>query len=179
MLCTGRRAEETLKIRKSNINREKTLITLPASITKARKVEYVDITPPVSFVLKQLDKQLADKYQGYRFVDWLFPTTRINKKRLHEDKYVRSDSCRTKELRGCWSEVVKETGIIGAPKMLRKTFSSIAKLELGTTSKARALTGHQQDSTLDIHYDKSTDGQRKEYANKVSKIFDFEKASNE
>ena len=46
-------------------------------------------------------------------------------------------------------------------------------------SKARALTGHQQDSTLDIHYDKSTDGQRKEYANKVSKIFDFEKASNE
>ena len=77
------------------------------------------------------------------------------------------------------AEVVKETGIIGAPKMLRKTFSSIAKLELGTTSKARALTGHQQDSTLDIHYDKSTDGQRKEYANKVSKIFDFEKASNE
>ena len=63
--------------------------------------------------------------------------------------------------------------------MLRKTFSSIAKLELGTTSKARALTGHQQDSTLDIHYDKSTDDQRKEYANKVSKIFDFEKASNE
>ena len=179
MLCTGRRAEETLKIRWGNINKARTLITLPASITKARKVEYVDITPPVSFVLKQLDKQLADKYQGYRFVDWLFPTTRINKKRLHEDKYVRSDSCRTKELRGCWSEVVKQTGIVGAPKMLRKTFSSIAKLELGTSSKARALTGHQQDSTLDIHYDKSTDGQRKEYANKVSRIFDFEKASNE
>ena len=38
----------------------------------------------------------------------------------------------------------------GAPKMLRKTFSSIAKIELGTTSKARALTGHEQDSTLDI-----------------------------
>ena len=112
MLCTGRRAEETLKIRWGNINKARTLITLPASITKARKVEYVDITPPVAFVLKQIDKQLAGKYQGYRFVDWLFPTTRINKKRLHEDKYVRSDSCRTKELRGCWSEVVKETGII-------------------------------------------------------------------
>ena len=179
MLCTGRRAEETLKIRWGNINKARTLITLPASITKARKVEYVDITPPVSFVLKQLDKQLADKYQGYRFVDWLFPTTRINKQRLHEDKYVRSDSCRTKELRGCWSEVVKQTGIVGAPKMLRKTFSSIAKLELGTTSKARALTGHQQDSTLDIHYDKTPRSKAKEYANKVSRIFDFEKASNE
>ena len=179
MLCTGRRAEETCKLRKSNINKAKTLITLPASITKARKVEYVDVTPPVAFVLKQLDKHLADKHQGYRFVDWMFPTTRINKERLHEDKYVRSDSCRIKELRGCWNAVLKETGIVGVPKMLRKTFSSIAKLELGTTSKARVLTGHEQDSTLDIHYDKSTEQQRKQYANQVSKLFDFEKASNE
>ncbi len=179
MLCTGRRAEETCKLRKSNINKAKTLITLPASITKARKVEYVDVTPPVAFVLKQLDKHLADKHQGYRFVDWMFPTTRINKERLHEDKYVRSDSCRVKELRGCWNAVLKETGIVGVPKMLRKTFSSIAKLELGTTSKARVLTGHEQDSTLDIHYDKSTEQQRKQYANQVSKLFDFEKASNE
>jgi len=179
MLCTGRRAEETCKLRKSNLNKARTLITLPASITKARKVEYVDVTPPVAFVLKQLDKHLADKHQGYRFVDWMFPTTRINKERLHEDKYVRSDSCRIKELRGCWNAVLKETGIVGVPKMLRKTFSSIAKLELGTTSKARVLTGHEQDSTLDIHYDKSTEQQRKQYANQVSKLFDFEKASNE
>ena len=179
MLCTGRRAEETCKLRKSNINKAKTLITLPASITKARKVEYVDVTPPVAFVLKQLDKHLADKHQGYRFVDWLFPTTRINKQRLHEDKYVRSDSCRTKELRGCWNAVIKETEIVGVPKMLRKTFSSIAKLTLGTSSKARVLTGHEQDATLDIHYDKSTEQQRKQYANQVSKNFEFEKASNE
>ena len=179
MLCTGRRAEETCKLRKSNINKAKTLITLPASITKARKVEYVDVTPPVAFVLKQLDKHLADKHQGYRFVDWMFPTTRINKERLHEDKYVRSDSCRVKELRGCWNAVLKETGIVGVPKMLRKTFSSIAKLELGTTSKARVLTGHEQDATLDIHYDKSTEQQRKQYANQVSRNFKFEKASNE
>jgi integrase len=179
MLCTGRRAEETCKLRKSNINKDRTLITLPASITKARKVEYVDITPPVAFVLKKLDKHLADKHQGYRFVDWLFPTTRINKQRLHEDKYVRSDSCRTKELRGCWNAVIKETEIVGVPKMLRKTFSSIAKLTLGTSSKARVLTGHEQDATLDIHYDKSTEQQRKQYANQVSKNFEFEKASNE
>jgi hypothetical protein len=63
--------------------------------------------------------------------------------------------------------------------MLRKTFSSIAKLTLGTSSKARVLTGHEQDATLDIHYDKSTEQQRKQYANQVSKNFEFEKASNE
>ena len=179
LLCTGRRAEETLKMRRSMINKDRTLITLPASITKARKVEYIDITPPVKFVLDLIDEKLKGKYQKYRFVDWLFPTTRINSKRLHEDKYVRSDQCRIKEIRGCWGAVVRETGIEGAPKMLRKTFSSIAKLTLGTTGKARVLTGHEQDSTLDIHYDKHTTQQRKEYANKVANFFEFKKVSND
>ena len=179
LLCTGRRAEETLKMRRSMINKDRTLITLPASITKARKVEYIDITPPVKFVLDLIDEKLKGNFQKYRFVDWLFPTTRINSKRLHEDKYVRSDQCRIKEIRGCWGAVVRETGIEGAPKMLRKTFSSIAKLTLGTTGKARVLTGHEQDSTLDIHYDKHTTQQRKEYANKVANFFEFKKVSND
>ena len=35
----------------------------------------------------------------------------------------------------------------GAPKDVKKNIlASIAKIELGTTSKARALTGHEQDS---------------------------------
>ncbi len=63
--------------------------------------------------------------------------------------------------------------------MLRKTFSSIAKMTLGTSSKARVLTGHEQDSTLDIHYDKHTTQQRKEYASKVANFFEFKKVENE
>ena len=179
MLCTGRRAEETLKIRKSMIDHSTNTITLPASITKARKVEYVDITPPVAFILKLLQEQLDGNYKAYKFLDWLFPTTRINKKRLSLDWYIRSDQCRTKELRGCWRALLNKTELKGAPKMLRKTFSSIAKLELGTSSKARALTGHEQDATLDIHYDKTPRSKAKEYANQVSKIFQFDKAINE
>ena len=179
MMFVGRRAEETMKIRKSMINYEEELITLPSSITKARKTEYIDITPPVAKVLKQVEGHINGQHKAYKFLDWLFPTTRINQKKLHEDYYVRSDQCRTKEIRGCWNAMMKDLGMTGAPKMLRKTFSSIAKLELGTTSKARALTGHEQDATLDIHYDKTESGKRKEYANKVSKIFNFDKASNE
>ena len=109
----------------------------------------------------------------------MFPTTRINQQKLHEDYYVRSDQCRTKEIRGVWKAMMKDLGMTGAPKMLRKSFSSIAKIELGTTSKARALTGHEQDATLDIHYDKTDNVKRKEYANLVAKKFDFDKASNE
>ena len=103
----------------------------------------------------------------------------INKNKLHEDYYVRSDQCRTKEIRGCWSAMMKDLNMEGAPKMLRKTFSSIAKIELGTTSKARALTGHEQDATLDIHYDKTSRAKAKEYAHQVAKVFNFDKVSNE
>ena len=148
---------------------------MPAGITKGRKVEYIDITGPVSLVLTSLKEKLKGEYQKYNFINWMFPTTRVNSHRLHEDTYVRSESTRLKHLRGCWDNVVKELGIVGSPKMFRKTFSSIAKITLGTTSKARALTGHQQDSTLDIHYDKTSREKAKEYAHQVAEVFNFTK----
>ena len=80
-----------------------------------------------------------------------------------------------KTLRGCWLDLVKETGIVGSPKMFRKTFSSLAKLTLGTSSKARVLTGHEQDATLDVHYDKTPRDKAKEYAQEVAKVFHFVK----
>ena len=175
---TARRTEETCKFRWSMINKDETLITLPASITKSRKVEYVDITPPVKRVIDMLKEKLKGEYQKYRFVDWMFPTTRIDSKKLHQDKYVRSDQCRIKNIRGLWDSIRKDTGIFGSPTMIRTTVISMFKLELGTTSKARVLSGHEQDSTLDIHYDKHTTQQRREYANKVANVVDFTKVSN-
>ena len=176
---TARRTEETCKFRWSMVNKDETLITLPASITKSRKVEYIDITPPVKRVIDMLKEKLKGAYKKYRFVDWMFPTTRINSKRLHEDRYVRSDQCRIKNIRGIWESIRKDTGIFGSPTMIRTTVISMYKIELGTTSKARVLSGHEQDSTLDIHYDKHTTQQRREYANKVANVVDFAKVSNE
>ena len=175
LMFTGRREQETLKLKWSDVNFEKGTITMPKGITKARKVEYIDITGPVAVVLNSLKEKLKGKYQKYRFIDWLFPTTRANSQRLHEDSYVRSDSTRMKHLRGCWEDVVKELELVGSPKMFRKTFSSIAKITLGTSSKARALTGHEQDATLDIHYDKTSREKAKEYAHEVADVFSFTK----
>ena len=176
MLCTGRRAEETLKIRRSNLTKDGTRLIMPSGITKARKQETIYITEPIRFVLDMLDEKLNGEYQKYRFVDWLFPTTSINSKQLHSDKYVRSDQTRLKEVRGCWSALIRETEIKGAPKMLRKTFSSMAKIILGTSSKAIQLTGHEQESTLEQYYDKHTPEQVREYAEQVSQVFKFKKA---
>ena len=175
MMFTGRRNEETLKIKWSNVDEANGVITLPRSITKARKDEFITITPPVALVLSSLKKHKEGRYQKYRFIDWLFPTLRTNTQRLYDDVYVRSHSTRMKTLRGCWLDLVKETGIVGSPKMFRKTFSSLAKLTLGTSSKARALTGHEQDATLDVHYDKTPRDKAKEYAQEVAKVFHFVK----
>ena len=48
-----KKSRRNQKIRKTMINYEEELITLPASITKARKKEYIDITPSRK-VLKQI-----------------------------------------------------------------------------------------------------------------------------
>tara|TARA_B100002003_G_scaffold207505_1_gene201770 strand:+ start:238 stop:387 length:150 start_codon:yes stop_codon:yes gene_type:complete len=40
---------------------------------------------------------------------------------------------------------------------------------------AEALTGHEQDSTLDIHYDKTERSKAKEYAHQVAEVFNFVK----
>ena len=47
MLCTGRRAEETLKIRRSNLTKDGTRLIMPSGITKARKQETIYITEPL------------------------------------------------------------------------------------------------------------------------------------
>ena len=173
MMFTGRRETETLKIKWSDVDRDNNMIILRHAITKARKEEFIEITPPVALVLDQLERHRQGKYQKYRFIDWLFPTLRTDTQRLYDDQYARSHSTRMKTLRGCWEDLVKETGIVGSPKMFRKTFSSLAKLTLGTSSKARALTGHEQDSTLDTYYDKTPKETAKEYAHQVAKVFNF------
>ena len=176
MIFTGRRIEETLKIKRNYIKYAEGVIVLPANITKGRKEEFIDITPPVQFALEQIDKQIKGKWKKYQFVDWLFPSViRIDSKKLHDDHYVRSNQTRLKSVNGCWKAIKEKTGIYGSPKLFRKTFSSIAKIVLGTTSKARALTGHEQDSTLDIHYDKTERSKAKEYAHQVAEVFNFVK----
>ena len=101
----------------------------------------------------------------------------LTQNRLHSKiNMLDQTNARIKEIRGCWSALIRETEIKGAPKMLRKTFSSMAKIILGTSSKAIQLTGHEQESTLEQYYDKHTPEQVREYAEQVSQVFKFKKA---
>ena len=130
--------------------------------------------------MSQLDKHLSGKYKKYRFVPHLFPTTRINSKKLHDDTYLKTAGLKAGSLRGCFKKVLEDNpGMIGSIKMFRKTFSTIAKIVLKGSDKAIALTGHESEETLDVYYDKTPRDEQRQYAFKVAEVFDFDKASNE
>ena len=177
---SGLHEEEILRLQKEHIKKELGYIIVPKAITKNEVRDlFIDLTPPIQKVLSQLDKHLSGKYKKYRFVPHLFPTTRIDSKKLHDDVYLRTAQLKAGSLRGCFKKVLKENNITGAIKMFRKTFSTIAKIVLKGSDKAIALTGHESEETLDIFYDKTPRDEQRQYAFKVAEVFDFDRASNE
>ena len=175
-LVTGVREETLLLIKKENI--QKDFIILPGAIVrKSRKEHKIVITPPVRWILDNIQNKLNEKkYQKYKFVPWLFPSTKTKSKSLLDPEYVNTHGTRLKDTRGCWLAVMKDLGLEGAKKMLRKSFISMSKVVLKDSFKVMFLSGHTKEATIDIHYNKSTDDQQKEYANEVSdKVFNFNK----
>lgn len=174
---TGVRIETILKIKRKYINSKEGFIYLPPGITKTKKGMKVTITPVVGWIIKNIDEILKlPKYQKYKFIPWLFPSTKVKSKLIYDNEYIHTDGTRLKDCRSCWKAVCEATGIEGSPKMFRKSYISISKLILKDTFKVMFLSGHTKEATIDVHYNKSTDDQTKQYANEVSnKIFNFNK----
>ena len=181
MAVTGRRQEETTKLRWSMITKDEDgnpIILMPGSITKARRPAKVDITGPVQKILDRLNYLLKGPHKGYHMVPYLFPTLRINKYLLSEHTYLNSDHTRIKNLEGCWKAIEKETGIKGAPKMFRKTFYTYGGDQVGDDDMI-ILSDHKDKKTALDSYKKFTNAKRKKLADKVAKIFTFPRVVNE
>jgi len=178
MLCTGKRLIETTKMTWDMVEDEE--IALDRTITKGRKREIIDITPPVRKVLNSLKRQLQRRTTKLQNKSkWLFPTMLINRKKVIDEirypGYINSHKTRTKTVRDVWALALKEVGLEGAVKSLRKSFSTKAVAVLGSASKGKALTHHLTEEILSGKYDKTPPSVRKEYANQVSQHFDFKK----
>ena len=180
LLCTGKRLLETLKITWAMITEDE--IILDRTITKGRKKEVVDITPPVRKVLNSLKRQLQRRGMGLQNkTNSLFPYMRISTKKLADEinypDYINSHYTRQKTVRDVWALALKEVGLEGAVKSLRKSFSTKAVAVLGTASKGKALTHHLTEEMLSGKYDKTPPKVRREYAHQVSEHFNFTKNS--
>ncbi len=183
MLYTFRRQIETAKIDYSCVGRygdqpKKNVITMPYNITKSRVEEYVVITTGVQKVLDSLSYQRSKpEYKKYKHIKWLFPNPHISTLNCGDVEYCQSDKARCKYLETAWKKLTALTGIDGQKKLFRKSGGTISKRTLGSTGKARALTGHQQDATLDRFYDKTDIDETIEYAQEVAKVYQFKKTN--
>ena len=180
-LVSGRRRPEVCKLRWEMLTEDSEgnpIILMPGGITKMRTPAIINITPSVQLILDRLREMLEGPYKAYRFVPYLFPTTRINKYLLSEQTYLHSDHTRIKNWDGCWRAVEELTGIKGSPKMFRKTKATYDEIEMRKRygkdkgqQYAIALSDHDDTATAEKHYWKVSDERRKELADISDKIF--------
>ena len=126
--------------------------------TYLQKDEIVDITPPVQRVLNRLNRQMKRRrYRAYKFVPWLFPTTRISKEKMATPEvnpgYTQSHSTRLKPrgLNDCWKKVRAMSGVEGSIKSLRKTYATNSVDLLGLENASKT-TKHKNQNTLATFY---------------------------
>jgi len=175
MTYSGQRKEQILKLKLDDIKIIKykgalrKVAEFPASITKKGKKDYVIVTEDIQKVLGQIDKiKERPGYEKYKFVPWLFPSIRADKKRLLEPGYQQSDYTRTKDNKYCWTAVKQLAVVGGARKVLRKYYNTGAFEEVG--DEATKLSGHDIRSTLEKHYFKQQLSKVISNADRVAKV---------
>ncbi len=110
----------SIKLALQRQNFDKTKEEFPGGITKKGKKDYVVITDPLQEVLDQLEKvKERPGFEQYKFVPWLFPSVRADKKRLLEPGYQQEDYTRTKDNKTCWN-AVKEMASFESSDELRQ-----------------------------------------------------------
>ena len=116
--------------------------------------------------------------ENYMLVPWLFPSpSRIDKQRLNnqESAYIKSTLTRLRSTKGLWDRLRKETGIVGVVRMARKTLVTLGK-DAGLTNKQmKYLSHHDQERTIDLHYDKGMEPEIMKNTGFVAKIYKFPK----
>lgn len=195
ILISGQRESEVLKLKKNNLTIWETpqivspgtpgeekiygVVEFPAGITKRRnKGKKVYINEPMLSLFKQIqDIYKQPGYEQLRLIPWLFPNpTRINKKRLNDQErdYIFGELTRLKTLRSTWEVVRNDLSIDGVVRMFRKTFVTLGKNEAGlTNTDMKPLSNHDQERTIDLHYDKTLDKTVMTNAGKIAKVYMF------
>jgi len=174
MTYSGQRREQILKLKLQDIKiikyqgKLRKVAEFPGGITKKGKKDYVVITDPLQEVLDQLEKvKERPGFEQYKFVPWLFPSVRADKKRLLEPGYQQEDYTRTKDNKTCWNAVKEMAQVGGARKVLRKYFNTGAFEEVG--DEATKLSGNEI-RTLEKHYFKQQLTKVISNADRVAKV---------
>ena len=181
MAYSGRRGEEVKKIKIDNLynhfgtpNPE--VITLPANIVKSRKEpEIVIINDNIKKVLSSLeDQRQKPEHHKLKFVPWLFPNPHFAIEKYGDVDFCKSDKSRYHYLSDVWKAIEKDTGVLGAQKLFRKSIATIGAKLFGP-SRATQITGHKDIRTLEKYYNKPSLEDTINTAKELGKIYQFKK----
>lgn len=80
-----------------------------------------------------------------------------------------------RSIKGLWERAKNETGLVGVVRMARKTLVTLGK-DAGLTNKQmKYLSHHDQERTIDLHYDKDMEPEIMKNVGFVAKIYKFPK----
>ena len=169
----GQRQSQILKLKVKDVDMANRVIIFPEDISKKSKKEEMAITPELAEVLVDLGKQREKQGDWIKFIPWLFPSVRCNKKRVHEPGYQQGDFTRIKDNKHAWNHIKNIAKVGGARKLFRKVWSTEAKKKLG--NEANSVTGHDLMATLDRYYNKSKRSKMIADSEKVSSFYQYKK----
>ena len=172
IMYSGKRQTETLKITTGDIDwvHKEINVRLP----KSRKVEKVDFDPDILKVLdkiKELKKEkfgkINKKIFSIKSLQWLFPSSRIDVLKLHDDEYVKGEETRLKRLDTCMAVVKEELNIPGSMKTFRKAFDTNAIHEAKLSPEELSAVSGQSAEIIRRKYDKPGREIRKKLKEKI------------
>ena len=139
-----------------------------------RKNEIVDIDPDILKVLNKIKELKIEKFGkinkkifSIKSLQWLFPSSRIDVLKLHDDDYVKSDQTRLKRLNTCTKVVKEELKIPGSMKTFRKAFDTNAIHDKGLNAQEVSVVTGQSPETINRKYNKPTREIRKKLKEKI------------
>ena len=183
--CTKFRPEELLKLKKSDLKdgyilfRKETKKERSKGKVEDEKVYY---TPEITRALDRLHRQYQRKqHQKYRFIPWLFPSSRIDWGKPEDFKL---NATRRQSLSGAWRELRKLINFEGSIKTLRKTyFTQEVELERSkgkTTDEAigvvsKKTKSHTTPKMIKTRYNKDPETVKMRKAQELSRVLEFKR----
>ena len=186
MILTAIRKSEALRFKKEYIDFDKGKLYIPREISKTGyQDEELPITPELEILLRNIldyenDPQFSSFYKMRDF-PWLFATRRWRAERYFNKEFKMSPDARLggdekyiPELRKLMRERANDPNLLYAPKILRKTYTTLSQQRHGGRSEiTKEMTRHASVDTLNKHYNKPNIETKLDYASKVSEVFTF------
>ena len=185
LLLTTLRKSEAMKYKKQYIDWEKMTYLIPKGISKTRRRNKVQpITPELEILFLNIF-DIGDRpgLEYYKMKDhiWLFGTTKWSASKYFSKDHKQShkshlggDETFIPELRALMRAKANDSGLLYAPKILRKSYITLSeKVHEGRSDITAETSRHENLGVLRKRYNKPGIETRRAWASKVSKHFNF------